>query len=116
MGTIYILLLFPNIFKCKIGISTTGKTTKRRVDINRSIFGFVIPIWIMVLPFGAYGLEQNIHSVLRMFHAPLKDGSGKTEFFWTIPALPIAFILINLTAVIYWTPLACLIWLAWKNG
>lgn len=93
-----------------------GKTSKRHTDINRSIFGFVIPLWIMVLPFGTYNLEQDLHKLLKRFHAPLEHGSGKTEFFWTIPALPIAFVLINVTAILYWSPIVMLVLAAWENG
>lgn len=81
---LYILINIPLIWIVKIGI--TGNLSRRIRQIDRSAFGWDVPIFAVKIRF-AYAVEQSIHrfcSGLRIrFH-----GSGKTERFFVLAALP----------------------------
>lgn len=109
MGIIYIMLNVPFIWKVKIGVSTWGKLKARRKSVSGSTMGFVFPIWVMILPFGTEKLEKNIHHFCKVFNDPFEKGSGKTEWY-LLPAALIAWVIINITAVIYWLPFFAVGW------
>ncbi len=80
----------PPRFKIGLGwhlqnrVSQVDKTTRGKQSV----------IVAFVLPFGARKLEKQLHDRYIRFHAPLKHGSGKSEYFkrgvWIIEALVIA--------------------------
>lgn len=113
MGIIYILLNFPYIWKTKIGKTTVGKLRNRRKSISGTTPGVVFPIWAMVFPFGVDRLEADLHDFLRFLrlHMPFRKGSGRTEWYFILAAI-IAFVVINLMAVLYWSPVMALVWVA----
>jgi len=115
MGIIYIMLNVPFIWKVKIGITTTGRSSKRRHDISATTPGFVFPIWLMVLPFGTARLESDLHRIFKKLHSPFSKGSGRTEWF-LFPAGIAAWLIINMTAALYWSPVFILVWLAFVRG
>jgi hypothetical protein len=62
--------------------------------VDKTTRGKQSVIVAFVLPFGARKLEAYLHRRYRKYHAPLKFGSGRTEFFkrglWICEALVIA--------------------------
>ena len=107
MKFVYLFINVPFIWKCKIGISQNVKI--RRKYISKSTPGWVLPIWIVFIPF-ADGLEKSLHGFFGFFRSPFREGSGRSEWFLTLPVLPLAWLIINFMFVVYWAPLAYLIW------
>lgn len=68
----------------KVGIGGDWRQRWRTVD--RSADGWDIPIWLIYIPF-AYPLEQFIHSMMSFAQVPF-NGSGHTERFFIIAAVP----------------------------
>lgn len=110
MTVIYLFLNFPYLWKCKIGITTWGKGRKRVRDVDLSTSGSVFRVWAVPLPFGARALEKDLHRFFAPFHSPFAEGSGRTEWFLTLPVLPLAWLIINLTALLHWSPFWLLVW------
>lgn len=83
---IYCLIHFPLIAIFKIGV--TGNMRARLVEINKTTFGFCLPVFFCKV-WAAFYIEQFILGLLR----PLKfelSGSGGSEWrFFGIVALPI---------------------------
>lgn len=111
-GIIYVMLHFPLICFCKIGI--TGRTAKKRArDLDRAVLGFPFPIFAVPLPW-AYEVEQWLHSILRPLSARFYSGDGASEWFWlpavlfAIPALAVLFVLFlgvvggGILLILYW--------------
>lgn len=97
---LYVLINIPLIWIVKIGI--TGNLSRRIRQIDRSAIGWDVPIFAVKIRF-AYAVEQSIHrlcSGLRIrFH-----GSGKTERFFVLAALPailVAVIVFVLEWIVY---------------
>lgn len=123
---IHVLYILPNPFVFKLGIG--GSWQKRMQGISGTMPGFVIPIFLVWLPF-AYQIEQWMHRKMKRFGVRY-IGSGKTEWFFIIAimfALPIlaafffAFVSILVFAGVYAagyeiTPQIALKWLVenWK--
>ena len=79
---------FPFIWWWKIGI--TGKSaTKRAKSIDKSMFGFPVPVFVVLLP-GAFFVEQWLHREFSASNIIFYRGDGRTEWFWFWVA-PIAF-------------------------
>lgn len=82
----------PFVFKCGIG----GSWMRRMDGISKSIPGFVLPVFLVWVPF-AYQIEQWMHRQMRPINVPY-FGSGRTEWFFVlgilfvIPAMAAAFI------------------------
>lgn len=114
MGIIYIMLNLPFFWKVKIGVTTWKHLKARRKSVSKSTWGFVFPIWIMLLPFGVRRLEQDLHRFCKPFHAPFEKGSGRTEWFFILAA-PIAWVIINVTALVYWSPMVFGTWILCKH-
>lgn len=87
---LYLMVHIPFIWWWKIGI--TGRTaTARARDIDDAVFGFLIPVFFVVVP-GAYFIEQFLHGICFGLKADFYKGDGHTEFFWfpaVIVALPV---------------------------
>jgi hypothetical protein len=76
----------------KIGI---GNQLKRRVNqVNQTTKGQQRVLIAFDMPFGARRTETMLHRRYSRWHAPLKHGSGRTEWFkrglWLIEAISIA--------------------------
>ncbi len=108
MKFIYLFINIPFFWKCKIGISRNVRS--RRKIVSKSTPGYVLPIWVVYIPFAEH-LEQQMHGFFKMFHSPFQSGSGKSEWFLTVPVLPLAWLLLNFMFVLYWSPVWGLI--AW---
>ena len=78
--------------RIKIGI---GNQLKRRVkQVNQSTKGHQRVLIAFDYPFGARSTETLLHRRYIRHHAPLKFGSGKSEYFrrglWVLEAIIIA--------------------------
>lgn len=112
MRFVYIFINVPYIWKCKIGIS--GNVRRRRRKVSRSTPGFVIPVWVVYVPF-AKKLEGQLHRFFGLFKSPFRKGSGRSEWFLTLPVLPLAWLILNFTFLLYWSPVWGLLgWLLWR--
>lgn len=82
IGVCYLLICFPDIRRCKIGV--TGLhigATKRAEQVSSSLPGWFIPVFGCILPgYGAF--EKMLHWGVKPLHAPFKKGDGHTEIFW----------------------------------
>ena len=78
--------------RIKIGIG--WHLYKRAKTVDRTTKGTQSVIVAFVLPFGARKLEAYLHRRYKRHHAPLKFGSGRTEYYrrgaWIIEAVLIA--------------------------
>jgi len=93
----------------KIGI---GNQLKRRVSqVDKSTKGHQHVLIAFDMPFGARKTEMMLHRRYNRYHAPLKHGSGRSEYFrrgvWLIEAISIA----ALVCITQW----CFIWIL-SNG
>lgn len=107
MTFIYLMINLPFLWKCKIGISRNVK--RRRRNIDETTKGWVLKVWALPMPF-AENLEKELHRFFRHFHSPFEKGSGRTEWYITIPVLPLAWLIINFMFLIYWSPVWIPIW------
>ncbi len=89
----------------KIGIGNHLQKRVRQVD--RTTKGHQRVLIAFDMPFGARRTETMLHRRYNRYHAPLKHGSGRSEYFrrglWLIEAISIA----ALVCVVQWG----LIWL-----
>jgi hypothetical protein len=81
---LYVLWNFPFIWTVKIGI--TGDLARRVRQVDESAPGWDFPIWAVKIPF-AYQVEQLTHGLMGWCRVGFW-GSGKTERFWLIAAIP----------------------------
>lgn len=81
---LYVLINIPMIWIVKIGI--TGNLSKRIRQIDRSAIGWDVPIFAVKIRF-AYAVEQSIHRLCARLRVRF-HGSGKTERFLVLAALP----------------------------
>lgn len=75
----YLYILYSRR-RVKLGI---GKLLAPRVaTIDRTTRGNQRLVLAVVLPFKARQVEAWLHRRYKAYHAPLKAGSGRTEYFW----------------------------------
>ena len=90
---LYCLWNFPLIWIFKVGIVRTGKGAFRRAkEVNKAMPGYPIPIMAVIIPFGAYRVEQEMHRIMRRWRVDFYKGDGHTETFIIAPlffAVPI---------------------------
>ena len=99
-------LTSTNPARVKIGI---GNQLKRRVNqVDRTTKGHQRVLVAFDMPFGARRTETMLHRRYNRYHAPLKYGSGRTEFFkpglWIAEAVVIAGAVWVWQWVIVWLP------------
>jgi len=85
---VYVMVQTPLPIRCKIGIST-------RPDLRQKQITRRVRVVCKAKVWGAEYFERMLHFFFRPFHAPVR-GDGGTEFFWTIPVLFIAPVLLLL--------------------
>jgi hypothetical protein len=81
-------------YRVKIGI---GNKLQRRVkQVEQSTKGHQKVLVAFDFPFGARKTETYLHRKYSRYHAPLKFGSGRTEYFnpglWLVEAVIIALL------------------------
>jgi hypothetical protein len=100
------ILRSTNPPRIKIGLG--WHLYKRAKTVDKTTRGKQSVIVAFVLPFGARKLEAHLHRRYRRHHAPLKYGSGRTEFFkpgfWVIEALVIAGLICLSQWALIWLP------------
>ncbi len=80
-GFLYLLLGFPQVWKCKIGITGLHIGAKKRSkQVSEALPGIWLPVCFVPLPF-VYLVEQAIHAGLKPLNRPYKGGGGGTEIF-----------------------------------
>lgn len=78
---LYLLYYYINLFDIRFKIGIGWHLYRRLGQIDKTTKGRQRLLFAVVLPFGARVVEQMIHKLYRRYHAPLKSGSGKTEWF-----------------------------------
>jgi hypothetical protein len=81
---LYILWNFPFIWTVKIGIS--GDHKRRHKQVDKSAPGWDFIVYAVRIPF-AYQVEQTVHGLMSWCRVGFW-GSGHTERFWVIAAVP----------------------------
>lgn len=94
-------------YRVKIGI---GKRLQRRVtQVDRTTKGNQRVLIALDMPFGARSAETLLHRRYNRYHAPLRFGSGRTEFFkpglWLFEAVVIAGVVCLGQWALVWTPI-----------
>lgn len=107
---LYVFWNLPYFLVVKIGIG--GDMWKRRRQVDKSAKGIDIPIWFIYIPF-AYQLEQFIHSIMDFCHISGFGGSGHTERFFIIAAIPAIILSLLLFIFEYVFYLAAALLIAW---
>ena len=79
----------------KVGIVRAGKGAfKRAKEVDRAMPGIPVPIMAVIIPFGAYQVEQEMHRIMRRWRFNFYKGDGHTETFVLAPlffTVPIMF-------------------------
>ena len=93
--------------RVKIGI---GNQLKRRVSqVDKTTKGDQRVLIAFDMPFGARSTETLLHRRYSRYHAPLRFGSGKTEYFkpglWIAEAVVIAGLIYLGQWVLVWMPI-----------
>jgi hypothetical protein len=95
---------YPPRFKIGIGWHLYNRTK----TVDRTTKGKQSVIVAFILPFGARKLEAYLHRRYKRWHAPLKFGSGRSEYFkrgaWIIEALVIAGAVCLWQWLLVWLP------------
>jgi hypothetical protein len=107
MKFLYLFINIPYLWRCKIGISKD--VSKRRKTVNNTTPGWSLPVWVVFVPF-AGNIEKQLHHFFQAFNCPFRMGSGRSEWFLTLPVLPLAWVLLNFMFVIYWSPVWLLVY------
>jgi len=101
------LLTSTNPPRIKIGIGNHLHKRVRQVD--RSTKGHQRVLIAFDMPFGARRTETMLHRRYSRYHAPLKYGSGHTEFFrrglWVLEAISIAGLVCIAQWGLLWVPI-----------
>lgn len=94
---------FPIIVFFKVGITSMHiGAGKRAKDIDKTMPGIPIPIFILPIP-GAWHFEQAFHRMCRKFRVNFYKGDGRSEWFFLAPV----FLVI---------PTMCAIWCVYLYG
>lgn len=86
----------PFIWKWKVGIThallgalVRAKAVDRAID--KSLWWWPFPTFVvsivppLIIPFGAYRVEQEMHRIMRRFKSDWYKGDGHTEWFNIVP-------------------------------
>jgi len=93
--------------RVKIGIG--NHLHKRVKQVDRTTKGHQRVLIAFDMPFGARSTETMLHRRYNRYHAPLKHGSGRTEFFrrglWVAEAVSIAGLVCIAQWSCVWVPI-----------
>ena len=105
---LYRMVHVPFFWWWKIGI--TGRTAVARAnDIDEAMFGFPIPVFVVVVP-GAYIWEQMLHGFCRGLQVRFYDGDGASEWFWFLAAIPALSFMLAVWGFYFWLVSLCMEW------
>ncbi len=97
---LYLMVHFPFLIFWKIGI--TGRTaTARANDIDEAVFGFPIPVFVVIVP-GAYMWEQMLHNLCRPLQVRFYKGDGASEWFMFMAAIPALAFMLAVWGFYFW--------------
>lgn len=97
---LYLMIHIPFIWWVKIGI--TGRTAAKRAnDIDEAVFGFPVPIFVLVIP-GAYFAEQALHSFCKPLNVRFYTGDGASEWFWLPAVIPALLFMLAGWGLYFW--------------
>ena len=100
----YLYLLYSGS-RFKIGIAS--KLRRRVKQIDDSTKGNQRIIIAVDLPFKARQIEAYLHRRYKRWHAPLKSGSGRTEYFkaglWVLEAVVIMLVVALVQWAVVWS-------------
>lgn len=89
-GVLYVMMHVPFVVFTKIGITGVG-AGKRAKQIDEAVFGFPLPVAIMVLPF-VYQIEQFLHALFSPLRVRFYKGDGHTEWFLFIAGAAVFYL------------------------
>jgi len=103
-------------YRVKIGI---GNQLKRRVtQVDRTTKGHQRVLIAFDMPFGARATETLLHRRYSRQHAPLRVGSGRTEWFkpglWIVEAVVIAGMICAGQWALAWMPIFITLLIAFR--
>jgi hypothetical protein len=91
--------------RIKIGIG--NRLQKRVAQVDKTTKGHQRVLIAFDMPFGARYTETLLHRRYARYHAPLKYGSGRTEWFrrgfWVLEGILIAFFICLCQWAIIWS-------------
>lgn len=94
-------------FRTRIKIGIGWNLNNRVSQIDRTTKGKQRLILAVILPFKARKIEAWLHRRYKRYHAPLKAGSGRSEWFmaglWVLEAI----VIMAAVSVAQW----CVVWL-----
>ena len=87
---LYLMGSWLNPLKSKCGISDSPNA--RRAQVDKDVAGAVYILFSRPVLFG-WACEQFVHFIYHLQHAPLKRGTGRTEWYWNFnPLIGTAFL------------------------
>ena len=105
---LYLMVHLPFVWWVKIGI--TGRTPVARAnDIDKAMFGFPVPVCMVVVP-GAYIWEQMLHRICRRVQRRFYDGDGSSEWFLFVAAIPALVFMLAVWGLYAWLVSLCMKW------
>lgn len=106
MTYLYLLYYVKSIFDIRFKIGIGWHLYKRLEQIDRTTKGEQKLLFAVILPFGARRVERMIHKLYQGYHAPLKSGSGRSEWFKLGIRVVDVSVLIVLVMLVQWALVA----------
>ena len=106
MTYLYLLYYRINFFDIRFKIGIGWHLYKRLEQIDKTTEGEQKLLFAVILPFGARRVERMIHKLYQGYHAPLRSGSGRTEWFKLGIRVVDVSVLIVLVMVVQWALVA----------
>ena len=103
---LYLLYYRISLFDIRFKIGIGWHLYKRLEQIDRTTKGEQKLLFAVILPFGARRVERMIHKLYQGYHAPLKSGSGKSEWFKLGIRVVDVSVLIVLVMLVQWALVA----------
>ena len=93
---------------------------KRTAQVDKTTKGQQSVLVAFAMPLGARWVETYLHRRYRRYHAPLRFGSGKSEYFrrgaWVIEAVAIAGLFCLAQWLIVWGAVGLFLFIGLKFG
>ena len=104
-------LTSTNPSRYKVGIG--WHLYRRHKQVDKTTRGNQSVLVAFIMPLGARWAETLLHRRYKRYHAPLKYGSGKSEYFkrglWIVEALVIAGLISAGQWILVWSPIYILL-------
>ncbi len=103
-------------FRTRIKIGIGWNLNNRVNQIDRTTKGKQRLVLAVILPFKARQIEAFLHRRYKRYHAPLKAGSGRSEYFraglWTLECVVIMASVSVAQWVVVWLPIYLILLIA----